>query len=92
MYVSTANENGSFECGLGCAQGMGALTMDGSGLFGTGVFGTGVTLADFSTWGAGEIGAVAVALFLLFSVVGTTKRGAEKVGRGYRTVKRKVMA
>jgi hypothetical protein len=92
MYVATANEHGSVECGLGCAQGVGALTMDGSGLFGTGIFGTGVTLTDFSTWGAGEIAAVALSLFVLFSVVGSTKRGAEKVRRGYRTVRRKVTA
>ena len=66
--------------------------MDGTGLFGTGIFGTGVTLTDFSTWGAGEIGAVAVGLFVLFSVVSSTQRGAESVGKTYRRVRRKVAA
>lgn len=86
MYFS---RNESAGCpGLGCS-GVGALTMDGSGLFGTGIFGTGVTLADFSTWGAGEIGAVVVSLFLLYAVTSTTKRGAEGVSKTYRRVRRK---
>lgn len=89
MYLPTNNGLG---CGgLGC-DGMGALSMDGSGVFGTGVFGTGVTLTDFSTWSPYEIGAVAVAAFVLFSVLSTTKRGAERVGKTYRTVRRKVAA
>ena len=91
MYISNQTADSGCSGGLGCA-GMGALTMDGSGLFGTGVFGTGVTLADFSTWGAGEIGAVAVGLFVLFSVVSSTKRGAESVGKTYRRVRRKAAA
>ena len=91
MYLSTQANGLGCPGGLGCA-GMGALTMDGSGLFGTGVFGTGVTLTDFSTWGAGEIGAVAVRLFLLYAVVGTTKRGAESAGKTYRRLRRKVAA
>jgi hypothetical protein len=93
MYLST---NAGAGCvGLGCSQGvgccggMGALNMDGSGLFGTGVFGTGVTLTDFSTWGVGEIGAVAVALFLLFAVVSTTGRGVEGVQKRVRKLRRR---
>ena len=92
MYISNQIAESGCSGGLGCSQGVGALTMDGSGLFGTGVFGTGVTLTDFSTWGAGEIGAVAVALFVLFSVVSSTKRGAESVGKTYRRVRRKATA
>ena len=91
MYLSTQPMGLGCPGGLGCA-GMGSLTMDGTGLFGTGVFGTGVTLTDFSTWGAGEIGAVAVSLVVLFSVVSSTKRGAESVGKTYRRVRRKVAA
>ena len=87
MYIS--NQIAESGCGLGCAQGMGALTMDGSGLFGTGVFGTGVTLTDFSTWGAGEIGAVAAFLFLLYAVTSTTQRGAESATKTYRRLRRK---
>ena len=93
MYVS----NSGLGCrGLGCSQGVGccggvgALTMDGSGIFGTGIFGSDVTLTDFSSWGAGEIAAVAFGLFVLFSVFSTTKRGAERVGSGVRHVSRKV--
>jgi len=97
MYISTQPTDSGCS-GLGCSQGvgccggMGALNMDGSGLFGTGVFGTGVTLTDLSTWSVGEYGAVAVALFVLFSVVGSTKRGAESVRKSYRTVRRRVAA
>ena len=90
MYLS-ANEVPTGCAGLGCA-GMGGLTMDGSGIFGTGIFGAGVTLTDFSTWGPGEIGAVAVAAFVLFSVVNTTRHGAQNVREGYTTARRKTRA
>ena len=70
MYISNQIAESGCSAGLGCSQGVGALTMDGTGLFGTGVFGTGVTLTDFSTWGAGEIGAVAAFLFLLYETAG----------------------
>ena len=89
MYLST---NGGLGCsGLGC-DGVGAISMDGSGIFGTGVFGTGVVLTDFSTWGQGEIGAVALGAFLLFSVVSTTRRGARNVREGYTRVRQKTRA
>ena len=87
MYLPTNNGLG---CGgLGC-DGMGALSMDGSGVFGTGVFGTGVTLTDFSTWSAYEIGAVAVGLYVLFSVMSTTSRGAHRVSSTTRKATRSV--
>jgi hypothetical protein len=77
----------SVPCGLGCA-GMGGLTMDGSGLFGTGIFGNGVVLTDLSTWGAGEYAAVAVGIFVLFSVASTGKSVGTKVSRKVRSISR----
>jgi len=87
MYVSLQPASNGCQ-GMGCS-GVGALTMDETGLFGTGIFGTGVTLTDFSTRGAGEIGAVAAALFLLYAVTFTTKRGAESARKTYRRMRRK---
>jgi hypothetical protein len=72
--------------GVGCA-GMGGLTMDGSGLFGTGIFGTGVSVTDLSLWGIGEWVAVALGVFVVGSVFGSTKRAASKVGRKVRYIK-----
>ena len=74
--------------GLGCCGGMGALTMDGSGLFGTGIFGTGVSVTDFSTWSIGEIGAVAVAGLVLFSLVSTGKSAAQGVSKRVRRLRK----
>jgi hypothetical protein len=71
--------------GLGC-NGMGGLTMDGSGIFGTGIFGTGVTLTDFSTWSIGEYAAIAVGLFVLFSVASTGQSAASSVGRKVKSI------
>jgi hypothetical protein len=88
MYISNQTAVSGCSAGLGCSQGVGALTMDGSGLFGTGIFGTGVTLTDFSTWGAGEIGAVAAFLFLLYAVTSTTQRGAKSATKTYRRLRR----
>jgi hypothetical protein len=59
---------------------MGALTMDGTGFLGTGLFASGL---DLTKWGAGEILAAAFGLFVVYSVLSTTKRG-------YRTARRKV--
>ncbi len=87
MYVSLQPANNGCQ-GMGCS-GVGALTMDGSGLFGTGIFGAGVTLTDLSTWSAGEYGAVAAALFLLYAVTSTTQRGAESARKTYRRMRRK---
>lgn len=59
--------------GLGCVcnQGMGALTMDGTGLLGTGLF---ATATDLSTWGAGEYITLALAGYTLYALTSTTKQ------------------
>ena len=83
MYLST---NAGDCAGLGCSQGMGALTMDGTGLMGTGLFSGGL---DLSTWGAGEIAALAFGAFVLFSVFSTTERGYQTAKRRVRRVVRR---
>jgi hypothetical protein len=59
----------------GCG-GMGALTMDGTGLFGTGLFASGL---DLNSWGPGEIIGALFGMFVLYSVFSTTSRGVSKV-------------
>ena len=84
MYLSTGIGCAGIGCsqGMGCCGGVGALTMDGTGLFGTGLFASGL---DLGQWGAGEILAAMFGMFVLYSVFSTTSRGARRVGR---TVKR----
>lgn len=77
-------------CGMSC--GMNGLSMDGSGLFGTGIFGTGVTLTDVSSWGAGEIGVLALGLFAVASMFSSTKRAAVGTAKAYRQVRRRIAA
>lgn len=76
------------QTGLGCCGGMGALTMDGTGLFGTGIFGGNFNLTDFSTWGPAEVGALLAAAFVLFSITSTTQRGVEGVQKRVRKLRR----
>jgi hypothetical protein len=66
----------SFPCaGLGCA-GMGGL-FDGTGFLGTGLFES----SDISTWSTGEIVAIALGFFVVYSVFSTTSRGVSTVSR-----------
>lgn len=67
------------DCGCNSCGGMGGLTMDGSGLFGSGVFGTGVTLTDISTWTWAEFATAGIGLYVLASLVFTTKHVGRKV-------------
>lgn len=63
----------------GC--GMGALTMDGTGLFGTGLF---VEPFNLSTWNWGEYAAVGFGLFVLYSITSTAERGVEGARKAIR--------
>lgn len=64
---------------VGC--GMGALTMDGTGMLGTGLFSGGM---DLSTWTWGEWGTIALGLYLLYAVTSTTKTEFRRVSRRIR--------
>lgn len=75
---------GSCGCGCGGGCGMGALTMDGTGLFGSGLFSSPF---DISTWSIGEYMALAMGAYMLYALVGTTKAEARRASRGYRRVK-----
>lgn len=70
--------------GLGCCgcdqQGVGLLSMDGTGLLGTGLF---ADATNLSTWGWGEYAALGLGLYTLFALTSTTKRG-------YSTARRKL--
>jgi len=80
MYVSKQPS------GPGCC-GMGALTMDGTGLLGTGLFAGGL---DLSTWGTGELVVAGLGLFILYSVFSTTSRAASSVSSGVYRVRKGV--
>ncbi len=80
---------GCVECGGTCG-GMSGLTMDGTGLFGTGIFGDSVTLTDLSTWTWAEVGTIAAAAFVLYSVTSTTRRGVRGVRRVTRRKTRRI--
>lgn len=67
---------------------MGALNMDGTGLFGTGIFGSTVSLTDLSTWTWAEYATLALGAYTLFSLVHTTKSGATRVSHRARKVKK----
>ena len=69
-------------------SGMGALTMDGTGLFGSGLF---ASPFDVSTWGFGEYMALGLGAYLLYAVVSTTKAETRRVSRGYRRLKARVV-
>lgn len=58
--------------------GLGALNMDGTGLFGTGIFGQTVTVTNLSTWTFAEYGAVGLGAFTAFSLFSTTKSGVRR--------------
>ena len=100
MYTPGTCSNGSIAgggivttAGLGCADcgntcGMSGLTFDGSGLFGSGIFGNGVSLNDFSTWGAGEIAALAIGAWVLYSVAFTTRHTARRARTRATKIKR----
>ena len=77
--------NGGCGCGGGC--GMGALTMDGTGLFGSGLFSSAF---DISTWGIGEYMALAFGAYMLYSVVGTTKAEVRRASKGYRRMRTRI--
>ena len=80
--------------GLGCPDcnntcgGMGALNMDGTGIFGTGIFGQTVTLTDLSTWTWAEYATLALGAYTLLSLVHTTKAGARRVSTRARKIKK----
>jgi hypothetical protein len=76
MYISNQIAESGCGGGLGCAQGMGALTMDGTGLFGTGLFASGL---DLTQWSTGEIVAALFGFFVVYSVFSTTGRGVSNV-------------
>lgn len=54
--------------------GLQGLSFDGTGLFGTGLFS-----GDISTWGIGELIALGVGYYILYSLFYTTKSGAKAV-------------
>lgn len=71
----------------GCCNGsgLGALTMDGTGMLGTGLFSGGM---DTSTWGAGEYAMLAIGAYALYSMLVTTERGARRVSARAKKIKR----
>jgi hypothetical protein len=69
-------------------SGMGALTMDGTGLFGSGLF---ADPFNVSTWGFGEYAVLGLAAYMLYAVVSTTKHETRRVSRGYRRLKARVV-
>jgi hypothetical protein len=71
---------GKQDCGCG---GMGALTMDGTGLLGTGLFSGGF---DLSTWGIGEYLTATFGLYIVFSVFSDIGKGVSGVKRSVRRV------
>lgn len=73
-FIEPVQDSG-MGCGMGC-KGMGGM-FDSSGLLGTGLF----VSSDVSTWGVGEGVAVALGLFVVYSVFSTTSRGVSKVSR-----------
>lgn len=86
--ISDAPGLGCVECGGSCG-GLGALSMDGSGLLGTGIFGTGVSLTDFSTWTYAEMATIALGLYVFTSIINDVRGGARKVGEKVRGTRRK---
>lgn len=84
MYVPQDYSALTAPAGLGCCGGMGAWSMDGSGLFGTGVFGNGVSVTNLSTWTWAEYAAVGLSLFVVFSLFSTTQRGVTTVRKTIR--------
>ena len=75
--------------GCNCARGMGAFSMDGTGLLGTGLFSGGT---DLSTWGVGEWLVIAFGVYAASSFVGDTKRGYSRVSKGIRRRRKAVAA
>lgn len=71
---------------LHCMQGLGALTMDGTGLFGTGLFSGGF---DLSTWGIGEYLVAVVGGYMVLNLFSDIARGSKKVSRKVRSVRSK---
>ena len=65
---------------------MSGLTMDGTGLLGTGLFTGGM---DLSTWGAGEVAVLALGAFALYSMMSTTRRGAQRAGATARRIRKR---
>ena len=82
-----AGLSGCAGLGCDCGCGMGALTMDGTGLFGSGLF---ADPFNVSTWGVGEYMALAFGAYLLYAVVGTTKAEVRRASRGYRRLRARV--
>lgn len=80
-------DSGSCGCGCGGANGLGALTMDGTGLFGSGLF---ASPFDVSTWSIGEYLALGLGAYLLYAVVFTTKAETRRASRGFRRLGAKV--
>ena len=67
-----------------CCKGMGAFSMDGTGLFGTGLF---ADPFNFSTWGYGEIVALAFGAYMLYALTSTTKTEFRRASKGYRKLR-----
>jgi hypothetical protein len=73
-------------CGGECGCGMGALSMDGTGLFGSGLF---ASPFDLSTWGIGEYLALLLGAYVVYAVTSSTKAEFRRASKGFKKLTRR---